>query len=98
MSEVAKVGSETASEVMGRLLSTRLCPFCGWPKPGQAIPVPMHLEIVFPCSCNEKLDEFAMEAFRAFLRSESPINDEDAAVAAYDLAEAMVRERAKRRG
>jgi hypothetical protein len=49
--------------------------------------------------CRPSLDEFAMEAFKAFLRAEHEVvaDDERFAVAAYDLAEAMVRERAKRR-
>jgi hypothetical protein len=49
------------------------------------------------CLCSAKLDEFAMEAFRAFLRNGDVGSDEDTSRAAYDLAEAMVRERAKRR-
>jgi hypothetical protein len=48
------------------------------------------------CLCDQKLDEFAMEAFKEFVRD--PTNTvEGAASAVYDLAEAMVRERAKRR-
>lgn len=50
------------------------------------------------CDCRQKLDEYAMEAFKAFVRMDDWGTNDGFASSAFDLAEAMVIERAKRRG